>query len=442
VVKKQIIRPIFLALLLLVTGSLGAGGSSRAWQESPNLLQNPSFEGDYYPWFGISEVQVAHGWTPWWRSRTDADPPAYYFKPEYKQANGYVYPNRVHNGAAAQQWFTFFASHQAGMYQQVFNVSPGVRYRFTIWAQVWSSVEDDPNVSVDPAYPNLRVGIDPSGNWDPWASTVIWSGAYAYYDSWGQLAVEAVAQNNVITVFMRSEPNFPVKHNDTYWDDAMLAAVGQGGVPVPPTSPPQNTAAATATPTGPPLPTATCTSPPQDWVTYTVQRGDTLFGLAKRHGTTLDRVVSANCLGTTNIHVGQVLYLPPLAATATLSGATATDTAAPSTATATVEPIETSAATATTVPTQTPAVSSPTAIPATATATPASVSAVAPTPTATRARPTIPPPFTPTTGPTAAPPTSAPSGSSTRPCGTIALSAGIVLVAGVFGFRRRGKTLV
>jgi LysM repeat protein len=443
VVKKLMIHRIFIALLLLVVG-LGLGNSSRAWQESSNLLQNPSFEGDYYAWFGISEVQVAHGWTPWWRSRTDADPPAYYFQPEYKQANGYIYPNRVHNGAAAQQWFTFFASHQAGMYQQVFNVSPGVRYRFTIWAQVWSSADDDPNVSVDPAYPNLRVGIDPTGNWDPWASTVIWSGAYAYYDSWGQLAIEAVAQNDVITVFMRSEPNFPVKHNDMYWDDAVLVAVGQGGVPIPPTSPPQNTAAPTVTSAGPAPPTATCASPPEDWVTYSVQRGDTLFGLAKRHGTTLDRVVSVNCLGTTGIYVGQVLYLPPLAATTTPSGATATNTALPSTATATVEPTDTPAATATTAPTRTPTVSSPTAaaVTATATATSAPISDVTATPTATRSRPTIPPPFTPTTGPTAAPPTSAPSGGGTRPCGTIALSAGIVLVAGVFGFRRRGKTVV
>jgi MYXO-CTERM domain-containing protein len=33
--------------------------------------------------------------------------------------------------------------------------------------------------------------------------------------------------------------------------------------------------------------------------------------------------------------------------------------------------------------------------------------------------------------------TSTPSGSSTRPCGTTVLSAGIVLLAGVFGRRRR-----
>jgi LysM repeat protein len=424
--------PIILLLSLLVMAGWGLGEPARALQESPNLLQNPGFEGDYYPWFGINEVQVAHGWTPWWRSRTDADPPATYFQPEYKQANGYIYPNRVHSGAAAQQWFTFHATHQAGMYQQVFNVTPGTRYRFTIWAQVWSSTEDDPNASVNPAYPNLQVGIDPTGNWDPWAATVVWSGTYAFYDSWGQLSVEAVAQNTIITVFMRSEPNFPIKHNDIYWDDAVLVAVDGGGAPVPPTSPP-NTPVPTATSAGPPPPTATCASPPAGWVTYYVRRGDTLYSLAKRHGTTLDAVVSANCLRSTNIYVGQPLLLPPLPATATPSGATAT---------ATARPTEKPTTTATEAPSETPVAPSPTAMPATATSAPtatATQASQAQAATPTKPHPTILPPFTPTTGPPPPAATSAPSGGSTRPCGTMALSAGIVLLAGVFRFRRRGR---
>jgi LysM repeat protein len=415
--NKVIVVLVVLALL----SPLG-WRTARAWQAPQNLLKNPGFEGGFFHWSGINEIYVAHDWTPWWRTRTDADPPATYFTPEYKKADGYVYPNRVHSGAAAQQWFTFYSTHQAGMYQQVFGVTPGVRYRFTIWAQVWSSTQDDPLVSFDPAYPNLQIGIDPTGNWSAWDSDVVWSGRVAFYDTWGQLSVEAVAQNDIITVFMRSEPNFSVKHNDMYWDDAVLVAVsGSGSAPPPP--PPSQAS---------PTPFAvTCVAPPDDWVTYHVQRGDTLYSLAKSRGSTLDAVVAANCLQTTDIYVGQALLLPPLPASATPRPVMATP----------VPP------TATPNPTQPPTLAptaSPTAVPATLTPTPTStptplpIAVATPTPSSTMTMTPAPPTALP--APTASPlPTSAPTGSSTRPCGTIAVGAGIVLFASVLGLRRRER---
>lgn len=358
-------RGLVVALALLALLSLN-GATGRA-QAPVNLLQNPGFEGNYFPWGGINEIQVAPGWTPWWRERTESDPPATYFKPEYKKADGYVYPNRVHGGATAQQWFTFYATHQAGMYQQVFNVTPGVRYRFSIWAQVWSSIENDPSVSIGPAYPNLQVGIDPTGDWNPWADTVVWSGTYAFYDHWGQLAVEAVARNNVITVFMRSQPEFPVKHNDTYWDDAELVAVGQGA---PPTAPPQTTPRPTAT-RGTPRPTATCAPPPQGWTVYQVQAGDTLAKLAAHHNTTVEAIIAANCLQTTTIYVNQKLLVPGNPTPTLTSTPPASATPSPTaTATQTATPIPPTA-TATPAPPPT-ATSAPTAVPFTPTPLPSS----------------------------------------------------------------------
>ena len=410
---------LIILLLLSLPVAWEAGKPVRAQE---NLIKNPGFEGGFFHWSGINEIYVAHEWTPWWRERTEADPPATFFTPEYKKADGYIYPNRVHSGVAAQQWFNLYSSHQAGMYQQVSGVTPGVRYRFTIWAHVWSSTEDDPLVSFDPAFPNLQIGIDTTGNWSAWDSDVVWSGAHGFYDHWGQLTVEAVAENNVITVFLRSHPNFPVKHNDTYWDDAVLVAVGGAPAPPPPAA------------TSPPL-VVTCTTPPADWVTYHVQRGDTLYSLAKSRGSTLAEVVAANCLDTTNIYVGQALWLPPSAAiSATPRPSTATSR--PSTATPrptrTPTPTSTRTATPTTlVPTTVPATLTPTP-PPTATETPVAVAV------ATQPQPTTRPPFTPASSP--APSTSTPSGGGGRPCGTIAVGAGLVLFAGVLGFRRKDRS--
>jgi len=463
-------------LLVLSLISLVPGGVAHAWQGPANLLNNPSFEGDYFSWSGIPEVYVAHGWTPWWRPRRDADPPAYYHRPEYKQANGYIYPDRVHSGAAAQQWFTFFSTHEAGMYQQVADVNPGSRYRFTVWAQVWSSSESNPDSSTNPAYPNLQVGIDPTGSWNPFGGSVVWSGTYAFYDAWGQLAVEAIARNHVITVFMRSEPNFPVKHNDMYWDDAELVAVGQSSAPIQATAT-SAPASASPTPAGPPASAPTCAPVPPDWVVYTVQSGDTLWGLATRTGTTMVMIESVNCLSSRTIEVGQQLYLPMLPATVTptvkpstptpkpatpspqatdtatksasptptLEPATPTESASP---TPTLEPA-TPTESASPTPTPEPATPTNTVMPPTATPEPATATAtaaatptrvVSPTATSTKAPPTIAPPATSTPGKPAALPTSTPADATARPCGTIAVSGGIVLVAGIFGLRQRGRS--
>jgi LysM repeat protein len=58
-------------------------------------------------------------------------------------------------------------------------------------------------------------------------------------------------------------------------------------------------------------PVPTLTSPPTGRVTHTVQRGENLFRIALRYGTTVQAVASAN--GITNpalIYVGQVLTIP------------------------------------------------------------------------------------------------------------------------------------
>ncbi len=347
--SRRILAIVLLALVPLLHNSV-----NQVQAQDGNLLRNPSFEGTYHAWSGIPEIQVADEWTPWWLPQQDSDPPEINRRPEYKRADAALFANRVHSGSAAQQWFTFHSTHVAGMYQQVSGILPGKRLQFSVWAQAWSSSEDDPYVSIAPGVINLQVGIDPTGNTDPWAGTVAWSGTVNVYDQWVSVSMEAVAQSSAVTVFLKSAPQYPVKHNDTYWDDAALIVVGDAPPPPSPTpesSPtvaePTPTASPTdEPPTATPAPTATCSPPPADWVPYIVQSGDYLTALSEEYNISVTDIVAANCLDRTDLYTGETIFLPPLPPTATPPPATATATESP-----TPEP---PAATATRVPSATP----------------------------------------------------------------------------------------
>jgi LysM repeat protein len=49
---------------------------------------------------------------------------------------------------------------------------------------------------------------------------------------------------------------------------------------------------------------------PGSWVTYIVQRGDTLYSIARRVNSTVNALKQANCLTSNNIYSGQKLYVP------------------------------------------------------------------------------------------------------------------------------------
>ncbi|MFW6136257.1 MAG: LysM peptidoglycan-binding domain-containing protein [Chloroflexota bacterium] len=80
-------------------------------------------------------------------------------------------------------------------------------------------------------------------------------------------------------------------------------------------STPEPTASPTvgATPTPPvtetPASPASCTSP-AGWRSYTVRRGDTLAGLARRAGVTTAELMRGNCLSTSTLRSGDAIYVP------------------------------------------------------------------------------------------------------------------------------------
>lgn len=208
-----------------------------------NLIANPSFEGEYSsyvpnpahpdcPWGTCGSAQMANSWTPYWKSQNPDDEEWIYRMPEWKPAEShFTNPVRVRTGERAQQWFTFFGTHQAGIFQRISNVSPGDALCLSIWGHSWSNNSDDaytdPN---DHGFLNQQIGIDPTGGTDYLSSNVIWTNPVTQYDEYGLFKLEATAQSESVTVFFHSEPLWAYKHNDVYWDDAILT-ITDGGEP-------------------------------------------------------------------------------------------------------------------------------------------------------------------------------------------------------------------
>lgn len=200
-----------------------------------NLVSNPSFEGAYSAYVppdghpdcpaGVcNSAQMAPDWTPWWLSHDPADPDWIIVMPEWKPASdAFTNPTRVRTGERAQQLFSFYATHEAGFYQQVL-VEPGRDYCFSIWGHGWSAQDDDDAYSgPDDGILQQRIGLDPTGGTDWQSGNIIWGTARTQYDLYGLFEVSATANASTMTLFVYSQPAYAVKHNDVYWDDARLS---------------------------------------------------------------------------------------------------------------------------------------------------------------------------------------------------------------------------
>ncbi len=309
------IVPMFVTLALFV-----AFVPAQCLAQDGNLLENPGFEGEYSTWWDGDTpwmtAQMAPGWTPWWQPQAEDDLSWRNRQPEWKPAEA-PWMNRVRSGDKAQQYFTFYGTHIGGVYQHVDNVRPGSQLRFTIWAQVWSSAYDDADTSEAHGQVDMQVGIDPKGGTNPFSNDIKWSDPKQQYDEWFLLSVEATATANSVTVYVRSAPEFPVKHNDIYLDDALLVITGEGPVPTDQPSPPPGVnrpatsppLVATQAPTQ--ISTQAPTALPSGTVPYTVVAGDSLYYIALRFNTTVSAITNANNLADPNrLSVGQRLLIP------------------------------------------------------------------------------------------------------------------------------------
>ncbi len=253
--KKPAIHQLAFLLSIILLLLLG---SAITTAQSDNLLTNPGFEGSFISFEGDTPREVAQGWAPWHVPQTDDMPSYQNIQPKYQAAAPDA--SRIRNGSNAQMYFSFFESHDGGVYQSVTGIEPNAELRFSVYAYVWSSTYNDVNLSEDPGNVLLQVGIDPTGGTNGESNNIVWSVSAEQYDAYREYSVIATATNSTVTVFVRSiVAGFPVQHSQVFLDDAVLAITTEpadeptdteepSDTPVPPTEEP------TKEPTEEPLP--------------------------------------------------------------------------------------------------------------------------------------------------------------------------------------------
>jgi hypothetical protein len=233
---------------------------------SMNLLHNHGFEVDWsegkshrclriMPDETIRQEDIGNiftppGWLTWFLHE-----PGMWDQPEVRDAQASHDPRRVRSGQKGILLFTYYRRHNAGFLQRV-HVTPGARLGLSAWAHAWSNgysdaphnddarwsegagydivawPEGDQSETGDPQQDArcnfvFRIGIDTKGGMDPFADSVVWSQGWHIYNGYGNIAVEATAESDMITVFLQSSTRWAFKHNDAYWDDVSLEVIDQ-----------------------------------------------------------------------------------------------------------------------------------------------------------------------------------------------------------------------
>ena len=277
-------RYVAAGLLLMVLAATAAPALG-APQQQTNLLQNAGFENGTYEQVSDGNTRVPNNWIAWWQT-PESD--CYNYKPSFDvDSTG----THVHTGTYAAHYYTAYTSHTAGLYQQV-PATAGATYQFTIYgfARSLKSESDASSGSTT----QMMIGIDPAGGTNPFASTIVWSGAANALDSYKLFTVQAAASATSITVFVRNRPDWCVARNDVYWDDANLTQTGAAGA--------QATAVPTAVPAAQSGISTRAAPDANGRIVHTVQRGDSLSYIAWLYGVSIDQIKQLNGL-TNNVAV-------------------------------------------------------------------------------------------------------------------------------------------
>ncbi len=246
--SKPIFRTLLATLLVAVSGGVAVlPNGSLASAQGANLLKNPGFDwpaqtnGDVCaPGWQKDNAITPQDWTPYWTCKNDNEKNQDQINraPEYRVMTVDIARDRVRNGTTSASFFTFWALNRSmGLYQRVQGITPGAKLRFSIWANLLTTDSDELplNSSRAPGGLQARACIHTTGNFalvpnfnDPAMVCGPWG---RYYDTWGEVSVEATAAANEVAVIVDTTADYPVKHNDVHVDDASLTVLGAGAAP-------------------------------------------------------------------------------------------------------------------------------------------------------------------------------------------------------------------
>jgi hypothetical protein len=294
--------------LLVSAAALGlAIALSRPTSAQTNLLTNGGFES--------VAGSTGASWSPWWIETAKPSDGSYNYdyKPSWsvELINNGAARDLIYAGNGSQRTINNWDPWTAGV-KQIVSVPAGTRVKLTAVGRAWAASDDWPAPSDTSVPVTMKVGIDPNGtDYPTGGSQVVWSGGIGPHNGWQSVSVEAtVGASGKVTVILygtyRGSSRFWMA---TYWDEASLVATGTGTV-APTTAPggAQPTAAPQTLPT--PLPFVMPTAGPDGNIVYTVQPGDTGWGIALNAGISLDQLSALN--GGININllsVGQRLII-------------------------------------------------------------------------------------------------------------------------------------
>src|SRR5574341_96905 len=207
-----------------------------------NRFRNPGFEGSVRS-VVFNEVNVFEGWEPFYCDEPytpqkcqvprpcspgqsgGCNPPELKMgRPEYKPSN---LAGRVHGGLTAQQWFCYYRTCAAGVFQTI-ATKPGETCEVGAYIQSWSNTDGDIaselSTADDRANSTWQIMVDTGGGSYAFAGGLLKSSLWGYdqgiYDQYVRIFFSFKATGSSTTIFFMDSRLWPIENNDSYIDDA------------------------------------------------------------------------------------------------------------------------------------------------------------------------------------------------------------------------------